>query len=305
MHSARPSTFIRRFVVRFFEYYAPKTLDEAIQLLVRHGEGAYPLAGGTDLVTKARYGHLRPRVIVNLKRIPGLNDIAPEEDGGLRLGALVTLAEIARSLLMGERYPLLAQTARKMGSVLIRNLATVGGNLCNAAPSADMAPPLIALGAEAVIVGPRGERRVRLEKFFHGPGQTELRHGELLTAIRLPPPRPRTRGVYLKHIYRQAMDIAIVGVAVLLQFDEQEAIAEDARIVLGAVAPTPLRVPEAESVLIGAPLTEDRRLEAARRAARAARPIDDTYSSAWYRREMVGVLTRRALEHLVSHSPER
>ncbi|MFQ5341858.1 MAG: FAD binding domain-containing protein [Anaerolineae bacterium] len=286
--------------MKAFDYYAPQTLEEAIELLVQHGDGAYPLAGGTDLVTKTRFGGLSPRVVINLKRIPGLAEITPAEHGGLRIGALVTLNRVAHSSLIHERCPLLALTAGKMASPLIRNLATLGGNLCNAAPSADTAQPLIALGAEAVIVGAGGERCVELQEFFTGPGETALEKGELLTEVVVPPPDPRARGTYLKHTYRQAMDIAIVGVAAVVRFEPEDSVCEDARIVLGAVAPTPLRAREAEAVVKGAPLTDDRIVEAARRAAQEARPIDDTYSSAWYRRRMVEVLTRRALQEVRS-----
>lgn len=286
--------------MKAFEYHAPESLQAAIELLFQHGEGAYPLAGGTDLITKTRFGGLSPRVVVNLKRIPGLAEIMPAEDGGLRIGALVTLNRIALSPLVRQRCPMLAATTAKMASPLIRNLATLGGNLCNAAPSADTAQPLIALGAKAVIVGAGGERRVALEEFFTGPGETVLEKGELLTEVVVPPPDPRARGTYLKHTYRQAMDIAIVGVAALVRFDAQDSICQDARIVLGAVAPTPLRARQAEAVVKGAPLTDDLIVEAARQAAQEARPIDDTYSSAWYRRRMVEVLTRRALQEVRS-----
>lgn len=289
--------------MRPFDYYTPKTLEEATEFLARHGDGAYPLAGGTDLVTKTRYGRLTPKTVVSLQAIPNLHDIVRENDGGLRIGAMVTVNQLAYSDRIRTHYPLVAEAAGKMASPLIRNLATVGGNLCNAAPSADMAPALIALAGDAVIVGPDGERRLPLEEFFVGPGQTALARDELLTAIRLPPPDPETRAVYLKHMHRQAMDIAIAGVAVLLQLSSssngsQTPLCTKARIVLGAVAPTPLRAYDAESILQGVPLTEDIIAESARRAAGASRPIDDTYSSAWYRREMVDVLTRRALRHL-------
>ncbi|MFQ5594612.1 MAG: FAD binding domain-containing protein [Anaerolineae bacterium] len=286
--------------MKAFDYYAPQTLEEAIELLVQHGDGAYPLAGGTDLVTKTRFGGLSPRVVINLKRIPGLAEIVPAEDGGLLIGALVTLNRIALSPLVRQRCPMLAATTANMASPLIRNLATLGGNLCNAAPSADTAQPLIALGAKALIVGAGGERRVPLEEFFTGPSETVLEKGELLTEVVVPPPDPTARATYLKHTYRQAMDIAIVGVAALVRFGAQDSVCQGARIVLGAVAPTPLRAREAEAIVRGAPLTDDRIAEAARQAAQEARPIDDTYSSAWYRRRMVEVLTRRALQEVRS-----
>lgn len=292
--------------MRPFDYYTPKTLEEATAFLARHGDDAYPLAGGTDLVTKTRYGRLTPKTVVSLQAIPNLRDITPEHDGGLRIGAMVTVNQLVDSDQIREHYSLIAEAAGKMASPLIRNLATVGGNLCNAAPSADMAPALIALAAEAVIVGPDGERRLPLEEFFVGPGQTVLARGELLTAISLPPPDHGTRGVYLKHMHRQAMDIAIAGVAALIRLgsspdgSSQSPPCAKARIVLGAVAPTPLRAYDAERVLESVPLTEETIAESARRAAGASRPIDDTYSSAWYRREMVEVLTRRALEQLTT-----
>jgi len=279
-----------------FEYYAPATLEAAVEIMARYDEGVYPVAGGTDLIPKMRYGQIQPKVVVNLKRIPGLAEITPQEDGGLRIGALATLTQIAKSSHVRERYPMVAQIAGKMASVPIRNLATVGGNLCNAAPSADLAPPLIALDAEAVIFGPQGERRVLLEAFFTGPGSTVLQRGELLTAVVVPPPDPHAHGTYLKHAHREALDIAIVGVAALVHFDPQEPVCRDARIVLGAVAPTPIRAREAEALLRDAPLTEERIAEAGRLAAEASRPIDDVRGSAWYRREMVAVLTRRALQ---------
>lgn len=284
--------------MKSFDYYAPETLEGAIAVLLQQGDGAYPIAGGTDLVTKTRYGGLAPKAVVSLNRIPGLDDVTAMDGGGLRIGAMVTLNQVAGSSQIGVRYPLLAETAGKMASDLIRNLATVGGNLCNAAPSADMAPALIALDAEAVVVGPAGERRLPLEQFFVGPGETVLDRGELLTAVVLPPPDPDVRATYLKHTYRQAMDIAIVGVATLVRFHDGDDTCEDARIVLGAVAPTPLRVRAAEAALTGEPLSDDAIDDAARRAAEAARPIDDTYSSAWYRRKMVEVLTRRGLRLL-------
>lgn len=281
-----------------FSYYPARTLAEATELLVGHGDEAYPLAGGTDLITKARYGHVTPKTVVSLGAIPDLSEISQTDDGGLRIGATVTVNELVYSEQIRRHYPLIAEAATKMASPLIRNLATLGGNLCNAAPSADMAPALIALEADAVIVGPNGERRLPLENFFVGPGKTALARGELLTAVCVPPPNPETNAVYLKHMHRQAMDIAIVGVAALVHLAPNGsgyARCEQARIVLGAVAPTPLRVHDAESVLEDVPFTEEAIAESARRATAAARPIDDTYSSAWYRREMVAVLMRRAL----------
>lgn len=276
-----------------FDYYAPTSLNEALGLLAEQGGRARALAGGTDLLLKMRAGKLTPTRLINIKRLSELRGLSYDEPWGLRLGALTTVAEIMDSPQVRQRYPVLAHAAGTMASVQIRNLATVGGNLCNAAPSADLAPPLIALGAQAHIAGLRGERNVALEDFFTGPGQTVLADDELLVGVTVPCAEVSLTAVYLKHTPRQAMDIAIVGVAAAVILSE--GVCVSARIVLGAVAPTPLRVWEAEAALIGRPLEERGIAEAARLAAQAARPIDDVRASAWYRREMVGVLVRRAL----------
>jgi carbon-monoxide dehydrogenase medium subunit len=234
---------------------------------------------------------------VNLKRIPGLRDISL--NGELRLGALATLNDLIRSPIIREHFPVLAYTASKMAGVQVRNLATVGGNLCNASPAADTAPPLIALNARAVIVGKNGERVVPLEEFFVGVGKSVLAPDEILREILVPRLFPPTHASYLKLEHRAAMDIAIVGVAVFVKpavaSGKQAVMGEDVRIVLGAVAPTPMRAKQAEEILRGKELTEERIREAARLAAGEAKPIDDVRGSAWYRREMVEVLTRRQL----------
>lgn len=277
-----------------FDYYAPVSLDEALGLLAGQNGRARALAGGTDLLLKMRAGRLAPGCLINIKRIAELRGISYDERGGLRLGALVTVSEVMASPDVRAHYPALAQAAAMMASVQIRNLATVGGNLCNAAPSADLAPPLIALSGQAHIVGPHGRRTVALEDFFSGPGQTVLASDELLLEVIVPPPEHGTTAIYLKHTPREAMDIAIVGVAVAATFSH--GLCSSAKIVLGAVAPTPLRAQSAEGTIGGGPLDERRIMEAARLAAAEARPIDDVRASAWYRREMVEVLTRRALQ---------
>jgi carbon-monoxide dehydrogenase medium subunit len=288
-----------------FTYLAPTTLGEALSLLAKHGQEARVLAGGTDLLLRIKTGQWRPRCVVNIKRIPGLAAIDFDPDSGLRLGALVTAADLVRSEIVQAHYPALAQGAAMMASMQIRNLATVGGNLCNAAPSADLAPPLIALRGAAVIAGPEGQRRVPLDEFFLGPGQTVLARDELLVAITLPFPRPGSAAIYLKNSPRQAMDIAVVGVAVAItRFDgpASNSRCEDVRVVLGAVAPTPLRARRAEALLQGQALTKERVAEAAHTAAQVAQPIDDVRGSVWYRRRMVEVLTRRALLQLAEGS---
>lgn len=285
-----------------FEYFAPKSLDEALTILVRYRGEARPIAGGTDLLVQMKQRRAQPRCVVNLKRIPGLRGIVFDPETGLRLGALTTLSDIIRSEVIRQHYPVLAYTASRMAGNQIRNLATVGGNLCNASPAADTAPPLIALNATAHIAGPGGVRTISLENFFLGPGRTVLAPDELLVELHLPPPLPAQETRYQKLEYRQAMDIAVVGVAasVRRRATGNGPACEDARIVLGAVAPTPLRARRSEDLLRGHTVTEDLLVEAGHVAAEEAKPIDDVRGSAWYRRQMVAVLTRRVLREVLA-----
>jgi carbon-monoxide dehydrogenase medium subunit len=277
-----------------FDYFAPRSLSEAVEILARYNGDARPVAGGTDLLLKMKAGRLAPKAIVNIKRIPELRGLA--FNSHLSLGALITLEEIRRSPIIREHYPALSDTANTMASVQIRNLATVGGNMCNAAPSADLAPILIALNAIARIAGheSRGERRVLLEDFFAGPGRSVLAPGELLVSLEVPPPAGPS--LYLKQSPREHMDIAVVGVGLAVQLKDGNC--ELARIVLGAVAPVPMRARRAEAELTGGPLTVERIDRAAKIAAEEAKPIDDVRGSAWYRRRMVEVMTRRGLMSL-------
>ena len=279
-----------------FEFYSPQTLDEASQILADNGADARVLAGGTDLLIRMKRKQWTPRAVVSLRRVPGLRDISL--NGELRLGALVTLNDLIRSPIIREHFPVLAYTASKMAGVQVRSLATVGGNLCNASPAADTAPPLIAMDARAVIISKDGERVVPLDEFFIGVGKSALKPGEMLREILVPCLGDSARASYLKIEHREAMDIAIVGVGVMVRIQNSEfsnQICEDVRIVLGAVAPTPVRARKAEEILRGNELTEECIREAARVAATECNPIDDVRGSAWYRREMVEVLTRRQL----------
>jgi carbon-monoxide dehydrogenase medium subunit len=279
--------------MRRFEYHEPGTLDEAAALLARFGNDASLLAGGTDLLVEIRE-HLRwPRHVVNVKKIPGIGALAYDEREGLRFGALVTAREIELSAVAQEKYPGLVQAARELGSIQVRNRATVVGNICRASPSADTLPPLIADGATVQIHGPAGERTVALEAFFTGPGKTVLAPGELVTGIVVPPPAPRTGKHYIKHGRRKAMELATVGVGVTLTVDGDAC--RDIRIALGAVAPTPIRARAAEDALRGQRLDPDAIAAAGRIAMGECRPISNVRGSADYRREMVGVLTERAI----------
>jgi carbon-monoxide dehydrogenase medium subunit len=279
--------------MRRFEYLEPASLDEAVALLGRPETNAAVLAGGTDLLVELREQLRRVDCVVNIKRIPGMAHLAYDERSGLAFGALVTAREIETSPIAREKYRALVQACRELGSIQVRNRATVAGNLCRASPSADTSPPLIADGATARLYGPAGERVVPLERFFTGPGATVLKPNELVTEIAVPPPPARTGKVYLKHGRRKAMELATVGVAVTLTLERDRC--REVRIVLGAVAPTPLRAASAEAALAGRALDEARIEAAAEAAMGECRPIGNVRASAEYRREMVGVLTKRAI----------
>ncbi len=288
--------------MRPFAYFSPGSLDEALETFRREGEGGRPLAGGTDLVVQLKEGGHKfpyPRYLVGIRRLPELKVLEWRDGEGLRLGAGLTMAEVAESPLVQQRYPVLVDGAGIVGSLQTMNLATVGGNVCNAAPSADTAPPLLVLEAMARIVGPEGERLVPLEEFWLGPGQTVLRHGELLVEFLLPPPTPRAAGLYRRHTPRRQMDIAVVGVAVAVEMDDSDGTLRKVRIALGAVAPTPIRARQAEAALEGQAPTPEAIARAAALAQAEARPISDVRGSAAFRRQLVGVMTERLLRQAV------
>ena len=276
--------------MRRFQYFEPRSLSEASSLLAAGGQ---VLAGGTDLLVELKEQLRRADRVVNIKKIPGIGGLSYEARGGLRIGALVTAREVEIAPFVLEHYASLAQAARELGSIQVRNRATIVGNICRASPSADTLPPLIADGAIIRLHGPGGTREVLLENFFTGPGKTVLRADELVTELVVPAPPPRTGKVYIKHGRRKAMELATVGVAVTLTRDA------GVRIVLGAVAPTPIRARAAEEILRRDPKALD---QAAAAAMAEARPISNVRASAGYRREMVRVLTRRAIEQALACS---
>ena len=278
-----------------FDFYQPATLQEASRLLKENGPGGRFLAGGTDLVIAMKEKGLLPKYIVDLKRLPGLSGIRENSDGSISLGALTTLHEIETSPLIKRRYPFLAQSAAEVGSIQIRNRATVGGNIANASPSADTSPALMALGATATVAGASGERKTALEEFFKGPGQNVMNPDEILTEIIIPQTGVNLVGEYIKFSPREMMDLAYVGVAVAYHLAPNDRKCTGVRIVLGAVAPTPIRAKRAEASLEGQVLSEAVAEKAGQIAAEEAKPISDVRSSADYRRAMVGTMTKRAL----------
>ncbi len=277
-----------------FTYLMPKNLDEAISLQQSHGERAKYIAGGTDVLVKIKEGKLAPEYLISLKHIiaqdrPFLN----QETGELFIGAFVTHGMIAKSPVVQAHYPILHDAVKNIGSVQIRNVATIGGNLVNAVPSADGAIPLIALDAKVNIYGAKGLRSMELLRFFLGPGLCDLEKGEILTEIVIPPQLPRTGSAYIKHGRREAMELPMLGVGVLLSLAEDMQTCAKARICLGVAAPTPLRALQAEKYLFGKPVNEQHLAEAGRLAGEESKVRDSIRGVAWYRREMVAVLVKR------------
>jgi len=283
-----------------FEYFEPKTLDEAIKLLQRGNGTASVIAGGTDLLVQIKEHVRKPDQVVNIKRLPGMDDLAYDEQLGLCIGALTTTRAVETSPIVQKHYPNLARATTDFASIQVRNRATVVGNVCRASPSADTLPPLIADKATVQIQGPRGARMMQLENFVIGPGKTALEADEIVTHLRIPPPPPHTGKVYIKHGRRIAMELATVGVAVTLTMED--GICKDVRIVLAAVAPTPLRAKLAEDIVRGTRVAADTIASAAQAAKAEARPISDVRGSDAYRRQMVAVLTRRALEQALKEA---
>ncbi len=281
--------------MRKFSYLTPRSLDEAISLMESYGERARYVAGGTDVLVKIKEGKLRPEYLVSLRRIPSMDRIWCEQgpSGELRIGALATHRALECSATIRWHYPILHDAVSNIGSVQIRNVATIGGNLVNAVPSADGAIPLVTLDAQVRLQGPKGARQMELLHFFMGPGQTVLDRGEVLTEIIVPPLAPRTGSAYIKFGRREAMELPLLGVGVLLSLDQEMRRCLKARIGLGVAAPTPMRAHEAEAFLEGRDLDEATLREAGRIAAEESRVRDSVRGAAWYRREMVKVLVCR------------
>ena len=232
------TTFYRR--LPRFDYVQPTSLDEVLSLLSRYKGDAKPLAGGTDLIPQVRRREMSaPRVFLDLKGIPGLDTITYDATKGLTIGATATIANVERSPLVREHYPMLSNALTTMASPQVRNRATVTGNICSAVPSADSAPTLLVMEAILKLQSQKGERLVPITQFFTGPRQTVLANDELITEIQIPVPPPKSRGVYLKLSPRKSMDLAVVGVAAFVVRDGDTC--KDVRIALGAVAPTPIR----------------------------------------------------------------
>ena len=280
-----------------FEYHEPESLPDAVALAARFGaEGSF-LAGGTDLIVHIERGRAAPRHVIGLGRVPGLADI--DANGHVQLGACVTHRSIERSPMFAGALRCLVEGAEVIGGHQVRNVGTVGGNLANASPAADLAPCLLAVDGAVTLIGAGGARTLPLERFLLGPNQTARQPDELLTRVSVPSLSPNTATAFLKAGRRRAMEISVACVAACLTLDAARERCLEARVALGAVAPTAIRVPAAELALEGRPVGADAFRRAAEAAQEACTPIDDVRASAVFRRHLVGVLVRRALERCV------
>ena len=275
-----------------FKYLQPKSLEETLGLLDKYGEQAKLLAGGTDLIVKMKDGVVKPKYVIDLSRLEELKFIS-KENGVIKIGALTTLREIETSPIIRENVHVLSDAIEKMASWQIRNLGTIGGNLCNASPAADTAPPLLVLEAELKLTSSEGERTVPIDQFFTGPGETILKNNELLTEIQIPIMSNHAGTAFLKLGRRFAHTLSIVSVATLVVVEDD--VFKDVRIALGSVAPTPVRAKKTEDRFRGLSATKDAVEKSCVWVVEDISPISDVRASAEYRKEMSIVLTKRAL----------
>lgn len=275
-----------------FNYVAPSTVEEAVSILASASGVAKVLSGGTDLLVQMRYGRVKPDMVVDIKRISGISGIR-EQDGAFVIGAATPSAVIGECEALKKTWPGVVEAANLIGSTQVQGRASLAGNLCNASPAADSVPALIAAQATCVIAGANGRREVPVESIPTGPGQTSLKPEEFIVELRLPKRPPRSADAYLRFIPRTEMDIAVVGAGVNVSLDPG-GVCTDARVVLGAVAPTAILIPEAASVLIGRKFDETALAALDQAARRACKPINDKRGTIEYRTKVAGVMARRA-----------
>ncbi len=300
-----------------YDYLKPASIEEALGLLQKYRDKAVLVAGGTDVMVGIRQKKLAPQVLISLKGLNGFDRIE-RDDEGVRIGSLTTHRKIAESSFIRESFSALSDAACRVGSPQIRNVATLGGNISNALPSADTACPLLVFDTQVKMTGPRGERVLSLDQFFIKPGKTALRPDEILLEFVIPSPPSRSGSSYKKLARREAMELPVLGIAMLLAvdivnaeplkqaltgeatleqlqsaLDQSEIYCREARIALGVVAPTPMRATSAEEVLRGIRMTTEKLREAGEKASKEIKPRDTMRASAWFRTEMVRVLPGR------------
>jgi carbon-monoxide dehydrogenase medium subunit len=288
--------------LKWIDYVSPGSVKEAVDVLAREGNNARPLAGGTDILIQHRTGRREPGVLVDIKNIPELDELTYDASAGLTLGAAVPCHRIYEDSTIASVYPALVDATSIIGGIQIQGRASVGGNLCNSAPSADAVPALIALGVTCKIAGPSGTRTVPVEDFCTGPSQNVLQRGEILVSLHFPPPAPNSGARYIRFIPRNEMDIAVAGVGVSVVLENDKQTINSARVSLASVAPTPLFVREAGEALTGKPATDENIERAAQLARDAAKPITDMRGTIEYRKHLCAVLTRRALNTAIERA---
>lgn len=287
-----------------FEYVAPANLEDAIRLMAEKGPRAKALAGGTDILIQLRGGRFQIDRLVDIKKIPELNELSFSEANGLTMGAAVQCHRVYEDQTVQKLYPGLVDSSSLIGGIQIQGRATVGGNLCNAAPSGDNIPSLIVQEAVAIVAGPNGRRRIPVEDFCAGPGRNVLQEGELLVALHIPTPKPNFGAHFIRFIPRNEMDIAIANSAASVLLDDSKQRIVSARIAIGSVAPTPVFAKEASALLAGKEANEASIEEAAEATKAAASPINDMRGTIDQRIHLVGVLTKRALRTAISRARE-
>lgn len=276
-----------------FEYMTASTLEEACRLLLEHDGKAKVMAGATDLIPPMRDKVFTPEYIIDLKKIPGLDELSYDEEEGLKIGALTTLRTLEKSELVKEKNPAVSYAAKVIASTQIRAKGTLVGNICNSSPSNDSAPNLLVQGAKVNVQGVDGTRVIPIEEFFLGVRKTSLKPGEIVTSVVIPPLKENEKAAYMKYAVRKAMDLAIIGVAAKIRLEN--GVCTDAKIALGAVAVTPILAPKAAEALIGKELTDEVIEQAAQAAMESCSPISDIRASKEYRKAMIGVFTKRAI----------
>lgn len=286
-----------------FELLEPHTIQETIQFLVQYGAEAKIIAGGTDLLVQMKQRMVCPKYLISLLNIAELTYIRSGSD--LRIGSMTTIREIEKSPIIRKEFSLLSDAVDQFASIQIRNIATIGGNLCNGAPSADTATPLIALRANVKMKGQNGERMVPVESFFLGSGKVSLGRAEILSEIIVPSPSPHSGGAYIKLMRRRGMDLPIIGVSVQLSLDQSLSICKDITIALGVVGPIPVRVEDVEAMMRGQKIGDDLIERAGASLREAVNPRDSMRSSAEYRKDMISVLFKRAMKRSLERIKQR
>ena len=277
-----------------FKYLSPTSVEEAISFYGQHSETSKFVAGGTDVIVKLKEGWMEPDFLISLKKIKEFSELHKNEaTKELSIGALVTHAVLEKSLMIQNEYPIIYDAVSNIGSLQVRNVGTIGGNLINAVPSADGAVPMIALDGVALLHGPEGERSVEVKDLFVKPYETVLKPGEILKKITIPPQEANTGSAYIKFGRRAAMELPLIGIGVLLTLDDDLETCTKARIVLGVAAPTPIRAFEAEKALVGQKMNEEILVKAGQIAADESQVRDSVRGKAWHRKEMIRVHVRR------------